>query len=123
MPFLDTSDVLLDPDFCDRTLVCERNALSTNDSGRGVLSIEKLPFFAVVTSSTGEQLQRGAVGEHAADTIMVITRFKLRSAGPGATADIVAWNGQRYTVINVNDYSTYGIGFTENKCEMIPLAG
>lgn len=123
MPFLDVSDVLLDPDFCDRTLVCERNALSTDNSGRGVIKTEVTPFFGVVTSDKGELLQRGAVGEHASDNILVITRFKLRDAGIDATADVVQWNGKRYTVTKVNDYSTYGIGFTENICDLIPLAG
>jgi len=123
MPFLDVSDVLTDPDFCDNTLVCERNAIITNSSGRGVTNTEFTRFSGVVTSDKGELLQRGAVGEHATDNISVITRFKLRDAGAGATADIVQWNGKRYTVTKVNDYSTYGIGFTENICELIPLAG
>ena len=123
MPFLDVSDVLLDPDFCDRTLVCERNALSTDTAGRGVIKTEFLPFSGVVTSDKGELLQRGAVGEHATDNISVITRFKLRDAGIAATADVVQWSGNRYTVTKVNDYSTYGIGFTENICELIPLSG
>ena len=123
MPFLDCSDVLLDPDFCDRTLVCERITISTDNTGRGVPSTEFKPFSGVVTSDKGELLQRGVVGEHATDNISVITRFKLRDAGPGADADIVQWNGKRYTVTKVNDYSTYGVGFTENICEMIPLSG
>lgn len=123
MPLLDVSEVLLDPDFCDRTLICERNALSTDNSGRGVIKTESIPFSGVVTSDKGELLQRGAVGEHASDNISVITRFKLRNAGVAATADIVQWSGKRYTVTKVNDYSTYGIGFTENICELIPLSG
>lgn len=123
MPFLDCSDVLLDPDFCDRTLICQRNALSTDRGGRGVVTSESTPFSGVVTSDKGELLQRGAVGEHATDNISVITRFQLRDAGNGATADIVTWNGKRYTVSKVNDYSTYGIGFIEAICDMLPLAG
>jgi galactose-6-phosphate isomerase len=123
MPFLDVSDVLTDPDFCDNTLVCERNSLSTDSSGRGVISTQNTRFSGVVTSDKGELLQRGAVGEHATDNISVITRFKLRDAGIAATADIVQWNGKRYTVTKVNVYSTYGIGFTENICDLIPLAG
>lgn len=120
---MDVSDCLTDPDFCDRTLVCERNALSTDNSGRGALSTEFFPFSGVVTSDKGELLQRGAVGEHATDNISVITRFNLRDAGIAATADVVQWNGKRYTVTKVNDYSTYGVGFVECICEMIPLSG
>lgn len=123
MPFLDVSDVLLDPDFFDNTLVCERNAISTDSTGRGVKVTETVRFCGVITSDKGELLQRGAVGEHATDNILIITRFRLRDAGPNVTADIVQWIGKRYTVSKVNDYSTYGIGFTENICDLIPLSG
>ena len=123
MPFLDCSDVLLDPDFCDRTLVCQRNSLSTDNSGLGVVTAVLLPFSGVVTSDKGELLQRGAIGEHASGAISVITRFGLQDAGPNVTADIVQWNRKQYTVTKINDYSTYGIGFIEAVCELIPLAG
>lgn len=123
MPFLDCSDVLTDPDFCDRTLKCRRNSLSTDNNGLGVVESAYIPFSGVVTSDKGELLQRGAEGERANATISVITRFQLRDAGNGATADIVQWNGKQYTVIKINDYSTYGVGFIESICEMIPLAG
>ena len=123
MPLLDVSECLTDPDFCDTTLVCQRNTSSTDSTGRGIISGQNIRFAGVVTSDKGELLQRGAVGEHATDNISVITRFKLRDAGQGATADIVTWNGTRYTVTKVNDYSTYGVGLVECICEMIPLAG
>lgn len=123
MPLLDCSDVLLDPDFCDRTLVCERNTSATDNNGRGYIKTETIPFSGVVTSDKGELLQRGVVGQHVTDNITVITRFRLRDGGSDADADVVRWNGKRYTVTKVNDYSTYGIGFTENGCEMIPLSG
>lgn len=123
MPFLDVSDVLLDPDFCDNSLVCERNAISTDNTGRGVIKSETVPFSGVVTSDKGELLQRGAVGEHATDSMLVITRFRLRDAGMAATADVVQWDGRRWTVTKVNSYSKYGIGFVEANCEMIPLSG
>ena len=123
MPFLDVSDVLLDPDFCDNSLVCERNAISTDNTGRGVIKSETVPFSGVVTSDKGELLQRGAVGEHATDSMLVITRFRLRDAGMAATADVVQWDDRRWTVTKVNSYSKYGIGFVEASCEMIPLSG
>jgi hypothetical protein len=123
MPRLDVSRVLLDPRFCDSTLRCERYTSSVDANGRGTTAQTLLGFSGVVTSDSGERLQRGVVGEHAVDTVTVISRFKLRSAGASATADIVQWNGLRYTVKSVNDYSTYGRGFVEAICEMIPLAG
>lgn len=123
MPLLDVSDVLQDPDYCDLSLICERNAITTDSSGRGVIKSESVPFSGVVTSDKGELLQRGAVGEHATDSMLVITRFRLRDAGMSATADVVQWDDRRWTVTKVNSYSKYGVGFVEASCEMIPLSG
>jgi hypothetical protein len=123
MPRLDVSRVLLDPRFCDASLQCERYAAGVDAQGRGTTTQTLVGFAGVVTSDKGERLQRNAVGEHATNFISVITRFQLRDAGTGATADVVRWNGKRYTVIQVNDYSTYGRGFMESICEMIALAG
>lgn len=123
MPRLDVSRVLFDPRFCDTTLQCERYAASVDTNGRGTNIQTLIGFSGVVTSDKGERLQRDSVGEHVVDTILIITRFKLRNAGIGATADIVRWDGLRYTVTQVNNYSTYGRGFVEATCEIIPLSG
>lgn len=122
-PLLDVSDVLLDPEFCDTTLTCTRGATTANDQGIGVASEATVPFSGVVTSDKGVDLARDPIGEHGTGSITVITRFPLRSSGTGVTADIVKWNGKSYTVVKVNDYSTYGVGFTECICDLLPLAG
>jgi hypothetical protein len=123
VPRLDVSRVLLDPRFCDSTLQCERYTSSVDSNGRGVVGQTMVGFAGVITSDRGERLIRLPEGERASDTILVITRFKLRDAGTGVTADIVRWNGVRFTVVTVNDYSTYGRGFVEATCEMVPLSG
>ena len=123
MPLLDVTDVLLDPDFVDRTLVCNRIATSVNENGIAVSSLVATPFSGVVTSGGGELVNRISIGEYGSDSITVITKFRLRSSGTGITADIVAWSGSTFTVTAVNDYATYGPGFIEATCELIPLAG
>lgn len=123
MPYLDCSDILLDPDFCDSTLQCQRLSSTVNNQGQTVTSSTLIGFAGVVTSDRGELLDRGIVGEHAVGTISVITKFLLRDAVAGATADIVQWNGKQFTVVKVNDYSTFGRGFVEAICELKPLAG
>jgi galactose-6-phosphate isomerase len=123
MPFLDTSDVLCDPDFCDITLVCERTAVEVNDAGIGVPTPKEFPFAGVVTSDAGKILNRDPLGEHATGSILICSRFLLVDQWTGYTADKVRWNGKKYTVSKVFDYSTYGIGFTEAICDLIPLSG
>jgi hypothetical protein len=121
-PLLDVGDCLLDPDFCDSTLQCQRSK-SDMSTGRAVLSTQTIGFAGVVTSDRGENLDRGSVGEHAVGTITVITQFRLRDAGLNVTADVVTWNGASYTVTHIDPYSTYGVGFIQATCELKPLAG
>jgi galactose-6-phosphate isomerase len=123
MPFLDTSDVLTDPDFCDITLVCERTAVVAGTNGLGVPTRQDFPFSGVVTSDAGKILRRDPEGEHATGSILICSRFVLVDQFTGFTADKVRWNGKRYTVSKVFDYSTYGVGFTEAICDLIPLSG
>jgi galactose-6-phosphate isomerase len=123
MPYLDVSDCLLDPDFCDSTLSAVRSSTSTNAQGLTQTVQTTCGFAGVVTSDAGIDLERGAAGEHGSGSISIITRFGLRAAGLGVTADVVTWNGRQYTVVKVNDYSTYGIGFIEAICDLYPLHG
>ena len=123
MPFLDTSDVLCDPDFCDITLVCQRTAVIVNSAGLGVPTPQEFNFAGVVTSDAGKILNRDPLGEHATGSILICSRFLLVDQWTGYTADKVCWNGKQYTVAKVFDYSTYGVGFTEAICDLIPLSG
>lgn len=122
MPFLDVTDVLFDPDFCE-LLTVVRSASVTGNDGIDVVTKSTATFTAVVTSDKGQDLNRDSVGEHAGGTIMVITKFKLTSSGPGLSADVVQWNGASYTVKKINDYSKYGRGVIEATCELVPLTG
>lgn len=123
MPQLDVSDVLLDPDFVDRSLVCVRQAQTVGDNGIAVDTQTSMPFSGVVTNDTGNILIRQAQGEHITGSITVHTRFRLTDGSNSYSADQVVWNGATYTVSNVADWSTYGCGFVAATCDLIPLSG
>lgn len=123
MPFLDVTDILFDPDFCETNLYCVRTAVAVDSGGLGQPTQTTTRFSGVVTSVGGQNLSRNDVGEHADGSILICTKFKLRVAGAGYTADQVTWNGAQYTVTKINDYSRYGRGVTEATCELKPLAG
>ncbi|RQR87723.1 MULTISPECIES: hypothetical protein [unclassified Burkholderia] len=123
MPFLDVSDVLLDPDFMDLTLSVTRNEQTVGDDGNSIITSMLVPFYAVVTSLSGSVLHRVAEGEHISDTITVHTQFKLIGGQSGYDADVVNWQGLQWTVTNVNDYSTYGRGFVAATCTLKQLSG
>jgi hypothetical protein len=123
MARLDVSDVLLDPDFMDLTLTVTRNAQTVGNDGIAVIAPTTTGFYGVVTSLNGSVLTRVAEGEHISDTITIHTQFKLIDGQSGYDADVVNWQGLQWTVTNVNDYSTYGLGFVQATCTLKQLSG
>lgn len=123
MALLDVSDVLLDPDFMETGLVCERNAQTVDSYGMATNTTTSLTFSGVVTSNDGDILERFTSGERIKGSILIHTRFELQDGTTGYTADIVRWKGKRYTVSKVNSYKHFGRGFIAAECDLIPLAG
>ena len=123
MPFLDVSDVLLDPDFAD-SCVCHRKAQSVDANGRAVNVTTDFNFLAVITSDRGDILDRIAGAERVNGSITIHTQFLLDDgAGASRSTDEVTWNGRDYVVSNVNDYSRFGKGFIAASADLKPLAG
>ncbi|SEI98886.1 hypothetical protein SAMN04244579_02715 [Azotobacter beijerinckii] len=124
MALLDVTEVLLDPDFMDTSLVCRRMAQSVGDDGRAESVENQIPFAGVVTSDKGDILERLSGGERKKGSITIHTVFRLSSgSGSDGIADIVTWQGRDYTVSNVNDYNHFGRGFVAASCDLLPLAG
>lgn len=123
MALLDVVDVLLDPDFMDTGLVCNRMAQTVGENGRAQNAITAKTFAAVVTSDKGDILQRGAEGSLITGSITLHTPFRLKDGSPGQDADEVIWQGRTYTVVSVNDYSHFGRGFVAAVCDLKPLSG
>ena len=96
MALLDVSDILLDPDFMNTGLVCERNTQTIGLDGIAVNTPALTPFSGVVTSDNGDILQRGDFGERIKGSITIHTRFALIDGTTGFTADIVRWQGRRW---------------------------
>lgn len=123
MALLDVVDVILDPDFMDTGLVCNRMTQTVDERGRAVNAVTTIPFSAVVTSDQGDILQRLAEGSRIVGSILVHTTLRLRDGEDGADADEIVWRGRTYTVAKVNDYSHFGRGFVCATCDIKPLAG
>ncbi|WP_261524057.1 hypothetical protein [Burkholderia multivorans] len=123
MAFLDVTDVLLDPDFMDTGLLCNRMTQTVDDHGRAQNTVASTPFAAVVTSDKGDILHRNADGSRIIGSITLHTMFRLLDGSVGQDADEVVWAGRTYTVVNVNDYSHFGRGFVCATCDLKPLSG
>ncbi|KWN75794.1 hypothetical protein [Burkholderia ubonensis] len=123
MAFLDVTDVLLDPDFMDMGLICNRMTQVTDEKGRAHNTPTSTPFSAVVTSDKGDILHRNADGSRIIGSITLHTMLRLMDGSAGHDADEVIWAGVTYTVVNVNNYSHFGRGFVCATCDIKPLAG
>lgn len=123
MARLDVTEILTDPDFVDRGLICERSIQSVGTDGLAVNTTKSIKFMGVVTSDSGDILERMPGVERIKGSITIHSKFRLNDGAPGQTADVVQWQGRRYTVSNVNDYSHFGRGFVTATCDLIPLAG
>ncbi|HEP6427738.1 hypothetical protein [Burkholderia cenocepacia] len=123
MAFLDVTEVLLDPDFMDTGLLCNRMTQTVDGHGRAQNAVASTPFSAVVTSDKGDILHRNADGSRIIGSITLHTPFRLRDGALGGDADEVIWDGITYTVVNVNNYSHFGRGFVCATCDIKPLSG
>lgn len=125
MAWLDVVDVILDPDFIDTVgLSYTRAAQTVGDDGMAVNSDVTLPLAGVVTNHNGDILRRRSVGEHVEGSIIVHTLTRLTAgSAPDVPADVVTWQGARYTVAVLDNWSHFGHGFVAAQCDLIPLAG
>lgn len=123
MALLDVTDIVLDPDFMDSGLICERLIQAMTSDGLAVNTPSFTSFPAVVTSDRGDMLVRLAAGERVEGSITLHTPFRLNDGQASQSADIVHWRGRRYTVTHVDDYSHFGRGFVSATCDLIPLSG
>lgn len=122
MANLDVSDVLIDPDFMD-ALICHRNAVVVGSNGRNQTQSTSTPFYGVVTTNSGLNMDRREDGTIIKGAINIHTQFALLSGDSGHKADEIEWKGKRYIVSQILDNQHYGAGFVKAICELKPLSG
>lgn len=121
MPFLDVSDVLADPLFADTATVTRTVVTVDPVTGRTIETPTTTPISVVVTSDKGRNLQRNPEAALSEGSIIVHSSFALTEGGNGVDADIIDWNGRKWTVVTVDDYSRYSAGFTCAMCRLLDL--
>ncbi|MFV0410953.1 MAG: hypothetical protein ACK5LJ_15020 [Paracoccus sp. (in: a-proteobacteria)] len=123
MAKLDVSDVLNDPLFMNKNIVCIRNDQTINDKGRAVNTQNIIGFSGVVTSNNGMQLDRLPDGSIVSGAINIITKFHLSSGTDNRDADEILWKDKTYIVHSVDNYQHFGRGFVQAVCTLKPFAG
>ncbi|QCJ70345.1 head-tail adaptor [Providencia heimbachae] len=123
MPLLDVSEILLDPDFVDMSLVCHRSTQKTDDDGFTENSAQDLNFAGVVTVDCSLEAKRMEAGQAIGGAILIVTQFRLTQGYQGVDADIVTYQGRNYRVTFVDLYTAYGAGFVQAHCELMEFDG
>jgi hypothetical protein len=129
MPFLDVTDVLLDPDFVDLSLVCYRQVQTVDEDNFPTNTAQAIPFSGVVTVDRSLEAKRMAAGQNINGAILIVTQFRLTQGMPASDstpeldADIVLYSGRRYRVTFVDPYTRYGAGFVQAHCELLEFNG
>ena len=121
MARLDVSDVLLDPDFMDTGIVCNRTAVIVGNNGRSQETVTATTFAGVVTTNNGLNMDRRPDGTLIKGAINIHTKFALTSGDSQTKADEILWRGKTYIVSQVLDNLHYGQGFVKAICELKPL--
>ncbi|WP_335991402.1 hypothetical protein [Acinetobacter bereziniae] len=121
MARLDVSDVLLDPDFMDTGIVCNRTTVIVGNNGRSQETITTTTFAGVATTNSGLNMDRQPDGTLIKGAINIHTKFALISGDTETKADEIVWKGKTYIVSQVMDNLHYGQGFVKAICELKPL--
>jgi hypothetical protein len=116
-PFLDVSEVLLDPEIAGPFVVYRRTAI-VNDHGRVESNRQQLPAIGVITAAHGNDLRRLEDSDSMGRVISIITRTMLQGPSGGAgqpemMPDMVGWGGGMFVVKSVDPYPQYGRGFIQ----------
>lgn len=122
MALIDVSDLLTDPDFVDTGLLLLRATQTVGADGIAVNTTTQTKFTGSVQSGPSDLIRNDA-GERVKADIKIYTRTQLSEGHAGQPADVIQWQGRRYTVISTNDYGNFGRGFIEALCNLIPFSG
>jgi len=117
VPWLDASDILLDPDLAE-WIEIRRRAETVTDKGRATMRLEPYRAPAVIFNEQSDLISNPDE-RHTPSVIAVHTRFRLRGTAPGYQGDLLKWAGAWYLVTKVNDNSRYGRGFIMATCAAI----
>ena len=121
MPEIDVSDVLLDPFIASTAFTVIRRQQTVGTNGLPVITTTTFAAVGALTPSGDNSLVREEAYEQQANSISVITSFRLR--GPAKLADgteympdVILWDGNHYIVRDLKDWTQFGAGMVEAEC-------
>lgn len=120
-PMIDVTEVLLDPMVAGEGFQVIRRPEIVSQFGQGsVPAPVTLPAVGSIQPTSDNSLVREEAYGMQVKTIRVVTTFRLRGVSrmgqQNYQPDIVVWNGGRFIVRTVEDFSSYGAGMIQADC-------
>lgn len=123
MPSIDVSDILADTFIAGEPFTVTRRSESVNSFGESVVTPSTFTAAGSIVPIGDNSLLREEAFETGANTIRVITTFRLRgvsqAVGQNYQPDLVVWKGNSFIVRTVEDYTQYGAGMVVAECSSI----
>lgn len=120
MALIDTSELLVDPDFTDTATLIRRSS-SVNTFGENELTETSSLITVVVQPGDKDMLERVPDAVRLMDTITVYYRGELLLESVDGYPDIIVWQGQRWQVKATTGFGNWGVGYTKTLCMLEPI--
>ncbi len=115
MANVDVTPLMYDPDFVDPIVVIRRQT-TVNDFGENVTTECTYNFIGSVQPASGKALSRLPDGLQVADVTSFWIKGPITVSGAGKYPDILVFRGKRFQVRQVNDWTNFGVGWSEGLC-------
>lgn len=115
MAEIDVTELLEDPDFTDPLILIHR-AASVNNYGENVLVETEVETYGSVQPASGKTVQRLPEALRNENIFSFWLKGEIKSDGTAVYPDLIYFNGKRYQVKNVFDWTNWGEGFSEGVC-------
>ncbi len=115
MAQIDVSDLLLDPDFVNPLTLIHR-APVVNGFGENKLVETCEETVGSVQPASGKTIQRLPDALRVANVSSFWIKAGIVADSTCAYPDVISFNGKRYAVQTVNDWSNWGAGWVEGTC-------
>ena len=120
MPYIDVTDLMSDPDFCESVTL--RRTSQTVDSNGFTTLVEVDSTITVIVTPLNPDFMRSPEFQNAKSAITVHTQTPLFAVVAGYNPDIIVWKGSNYVVKRASDLSHFGRGFTSASCILLDTA-
>jgi hypothetical protein len=111
MAFIDVSELMTDSDFTDSvTLITRVQAI--NEYGENVLTETSTTATMIVQPASPHDMEFLPEGGKIHETKSVFYKGVFSDMVGSGYTDIILWNGKRYQVVPVDDFTNWGVGYT-----------